>query len=169
MVKINFHQELFDLHIKEISLKIKGLLDSIDTSTMETSDRGCIEYIQSNIEDILKANSSQLKEFIEYFKTHHSNSIGIENQKKEDWHPLYKILRDEIFEKEYNNWGKREKEYGAYTFVNTLGLKTCPYCNRNYTFVVDEKNGKLRPEIDHFYPKSIRHARTTGQPGRVKW
>jgi len=155
MVKINFHQELFDLHVKEISLKIKELIDSIDTSTMETSDRNCIVYLECKIEDILKANSTQLKEFIEYFKANHSNSIGAENQKKEDWHPLYKILRDEIFEKEYNNWGKREKEYGAYKFVNTLGLKTCPYCNRNYTFVVDEENGKLRPEIDHFYPKSI--------------
>lgn len=155
MIKINFYQELFDLHVKEISSKIKGLIDSIDTSTMETSDKNCIVYIESKIEDILKANSTQLKEFIEYFKANHSNSIGVENQKKENWHPLYKILRDEIFEKEYNNWGKREKEYGAYQFVNTLGLKTCPYCNRNYTFVVDEENGKLRPEIDHFYPKSI--------------
>jgi len=45
--------------------------------------------------------------------------------------------------------------YGAYYFVEKLDLKTCPYCNRNYTFVVDEDSGKLRPEIDHFYPKSI--------------
>lgn len=36
-----------------------------------------------------------------------------------------------------------------------MDLKTCPYCNRNYIFIVDEKTGKLRPEIDHFYPKSI--------------
>jgi len=39
--------------------------------------------------------------------------------------------------------------------VKGLNLKTCPYCNRNYTFVVDSDNGKLRPELDHFYPKSI--------------
>lgn len=155
MVKINFHQELFDLHVKEISLKIEGLIDSIDTSIIEDSDRNCIRYIASTIEDILKANSSQLKEFIKHFKDEYPNAIGVENQKKEDWHPLYRLLRDEIFEKEYNNWGKREKEYSAYRFVNTLGLKTCPYCNRNYTFVVDEEKGKLRPEIDHFYPKSI--------------
>lgn len=59
-----------------------------------------------------------------------------------------------FFEKEYNNWGKR-KTYGSYKFVETLDLKTCPYCNRNYTFIVDEESGKLRPELDHFYPKSI--------------
>lgn len=155
MVKINFHQELFNLHVKEISSKIEVLLGAIDTSTLGTSDKNCIVYIQKNIKDILKANSTELKEFIEYFKANHPNSIGMENQKKDDWLPLYKILREKIFEKEYNNWGQREKEYGAYEFVNTLGLKTCPYCNRNYTFVVDEENGKLRPEIDHFYPKSI--------------
>jgi hypothetical protein len=32
-------------------------------------------------------------------------------------------LRKDIFEKEYNNWGKRTKEYGAYEFVKTLDLK----------------------------------------------
>ncbi|MDC7243622.1 MAG: HNH endonuclease domain-containing protein, partial [Sphaerochaetaceae bacterium] len=30
-----------------------------------------------------------------------------------------------------------------------------PYCNRNYTFVIDEESEKIRAEIDHFYPKSI--------------
>jgi len=45
--------------------------------------------------------------------------------------------------------------YNRYKFVKKLNLKTCPYCNRNYIFVVDTGNGKLRPEIDHFFPKSI--------------
>lgn len=44
-------------------------------------------------------------------------------------------------------------DYNKYTFVQSLDLKSCPYCNRNYIFTV--VNGKIRPEIDHFYPKSL--------------
>lgn len=39
-------------------------------------------------------------------------------------------------------------------FIKNIDLKTCPYCNRNYTFTIDEK-GSVKPEIDHFYPKSL--------------
>ena len=36
-----------------------------------------------------------------------------------------------------------------------LGIKTCPYCNREYTFSRRLKNGReVHPEFDHFYPKS---------------
>jgi len=39
-------------------------------------------------------------------------------------------------------------------FIKNIDLKTCPYCNRNYTFTIDEK-GSVKPELDHFYPKSL--------------
>lgn len=36
-----------------------------------------------------------------------------------------------------------------------LGVKTCPYCNREYTFSHSLNNGReVHPEFDHFYPKS---------------
>ena len=154
MLKIIVNKELFDLHIEEIFLKINGLFEGINESNLDQIDKKCLKYIKDNLKDILKANNNELKEYIKYFQENYPNSIGVENQKKEEWHQLYKIIRDEIFEKEYNNWGKR-KTYGSYKFVETLDLKTCPYCNRNYTFIVDEESGKLRPELDHFYPKSI--------------
>ena len=154
MLKIIVNKELFDLHIEEIFLKINGLFEGINESNLDQIDKKCLKYIKDNLKDILKANNNELKEYIKYFQENYPNSIGVENQKKEEWHQLYKIIRDEIFEKEYNNWGKR-KTYGSYKFVEILDLKTCPYCNRNYTFIVDEESGKLRPELDHFYPKSI--------------
>ena len=58
------------------------------------------------------------------------------------------IFLRSIFEKYgYDNIKKLE-------FVKSIDLKTCPYCNRNYTFTIDEK-GRVKPEIDHFYPKSL--------------
>ncbi len=157
MVRIKLNQVLFDKHIIEVSKSIKKLIDNKLKSKLLIYEKDCLNYIKSNLDDILMANDTDLKKFIKYFKdknNYKGAAIGTATQKEKNWKRLYKILRKDIFEKEYDNWSKRTK-YGAYTFVKELNLKTCPYCNRNYTFTVDSKNGKLRPEIDHFYPKSI--------------
>lgn len=39
-------------------------------------------------------------------------------------------------------------------FIQKINLGSCPYCNRNYIFSID-KRSSIKPEIDHFYPKSI--------------
>jgi len=156
MLKIKFNQDLFDKHISKIFNKIIPKLSKkkILSYKLNADEINCLKYVGDNLKDILSSNVSKLKGYMFYFQLKYPNSLGIEGQKKENWNPLYKILRDDIFENEYNNWGGRTVEYNAYEFVSTLDLKTCPYCNRNYTFIVDEKSGKLRPEIDHFYPKS---------------
>ncbi|HNM06725.1 MAG TPA: hypothetical protein PKK05_27645, partial [Leptospiraceae bacterium] len=48
--------------------------------------------------------------------------------------------------------------WGAYQLALDLNVKTCPYCNRQYTFTVEKIKGKgtpsgTRPEFDHFYDK----------------
>ena len=52
-----------------------------------------------------------------------------------------------------------ETEWGAYQLSRKLNVRVCPYCNRHYTnTVIDEeatdKNYIIRPEFDHFYPRS---------------
>ena len=50
----------------------------------------------------------------------------------------------------------------AYKVSKMIGVNTCPYCNRQYTFTIveadedeDEKEGKIsRPAFDHWFPKS---------------
>lgn len=43
----------------------------------------------------------------------------------------------------------------AYHFFYALNIRTCPYCNRNYTFTIYDKIGKkTHPEYDHFYDKA---------------
>ena len=46
----------------------------------------------------------------------------------------------------------RNKE-AAYSFTNIIGIKVCPYCNINYTYTIT-KGLIIRPDIDHFEPKS---------------
>lgn len=44
----------------------------------------------------------------------------------------------------------------AYSFTKKLNVVCCPYCNRNYTVtVLDTARCIIRPDFDHFFPKSI--------------
>ena len=52
----------------------------------------------------------------------------------------------------------RDGENNAVWLTKKLNFQVCPYCNRAYTFTVEKSQSKskrsVRPEIDHFYPKS---------------
>ena len=155
MIKININQELLDKHINQINKKLIKKLDNINIEPLSKNTICCLDEIYSNSKLILGANSVELKKIIAYFEENFYCSIGYDENKNTE---LYLVL-SEIFIDEssglYKNFTSYKKEYDAYKFVKSLDLKTCPYCNRNYTFTVDEDSGKLRPEIDHFYPKSI--------------
>ena len=63
----------------------------------------------------------------------------------------------DVFEIFYEKKWDDIEGYNRYVFVKEHKINTCPYCNRGYIFIVksDSAIGKLRPEIDHFFPKSI--------------
>lgn len=63
-----------------------------------------------------------------------------------DWHDDYQILYNIFIDSVYN-------EFDKWTFINNIKIDTCPYCNRNYIYT-SSKNQKIKPEIDHFYPKN---------------
>lgn len=43
----------------------------------------------------------------------------------------------------------------AYEYAKILGLRICPYCNINYIYTVTKGKEKIiRPDFDHFEPKS---------------
>jgi len=49
---------------------------------------------------------------------------------------------------------KVEKGYDGYELAKRLNIRTCCYCNRNYTTTVISKKDKIsRPQFDHFYYK----------------
>lgn len=58
----------------------------------------------------------------------------------------------------YNDFDNRNKTtWGAYKLCEHLKVNICPYCNCQYTFTVRDEDLDciIRPEMDHFYPKSI--------------
>lgn len=88
-----------------------------------------------------------------------SNFIGDENflQEKVKYHeknifnhPLQNPIK-EVFKQIYKEFSAKI----AYKIFEFLKIRTCPYCNRHYTFTINSKRGKFktRPEFDHFYNK----------------
>ena len=142
----------------EINLKIYQLRQNINKTITPTNFNKYLKKISSEkLQKIMQLNNinrnkaTKKEEFIKRIINHTFNKNNKILFKKE-----YFILRveefcKEIFEQFYlEEWDKID--YTKYVFVENINIKTCPYCNRNYIFIYDK--GKIRPEIDHFFPKS---------------
>ncbi len=66
--------------------------------------------------------------------------------------PIIKKIED-LFN--YDDFVRGYNEWGAYEFVDKLNIGVCPYCNRSFTTTYRSEHGRTRPELDHFYIKSI--------------
>ena len=51
---------------------------------------------------------------------------------------------------------KAKTRFDAYKLADSLDVRTCTYCNRNYTNTVIRKNGEklTRPQFDHYFDKA---------------
>lgn len=70
-------------------------------------------------------------------------------------HPAVVGIIKDVFVKWYTDFTSKEEI--SYKYMDKLNIRTCPYCNRNYTFTIKRIKAdtfKTRPEFDHFYDKS---------------
>lgn len=99
-----------------------------------------LDEFEYNFDDIVLAPKDELEK---------KTKEGYRNEETKN------ILSD-IFEKLYNGFTK----IIANEVLERLKIRTCPYCNRNYTFTVksscstEVRAFTTRPEFDHFYNKS---------------
>lgn len=131
------------------------LLNEIKKTKTDTLNKKLLVFIHKHIKIIVRGKPSSHKIIIDRFKNKHTHfynrwqtSTGRKKCK------TYKVLND-IFLKRYKLITNSKWEI-SYNFIENMGLKSCPYCNRNYISIVYPKDnrGRLRCEIDHFYPKA---------------
>lgn len=134
--------EQFERIIKDNGLKKTKKRDQI---TLLEDEKDFIISLNSkdNIKELLKANVENLKKTIIEFQTKFPNLKDTSNNLNRIF---YNIFISNIYE---NN-----ERFDGLKFVQSIGLNTCPYCNRAYIYSIKE-NGIIRPEIDHFYPKAF--------------
>ena len=118
-----------------------------ESETTSKNDKIYIRY--DNLGKLLCGYMDDDQDINEYKKCKDEIKNNADNYKK----PYKQYLENVVFCFEKINGKQKE----AYRFVRTIGVKACPYCNRNYVQVIEEKKGSkfhIRPALDHFRNKS---------------
>jgi hypothetical protein len=119
---------------------------------------------------------NELKNQLNYFNTTRINGLLIDKPsfliKESDNYKLTfnkkqnKIITQQTdrlisFLFDYSEFSKKNSSvysinWGSYKLTEALNVRSCLYCNRNYTLTVTNCGNKIiRPELDHFFPQSI--------------
>lgn len=167
MIQIKKNLSLQKIHLDFLKPKLEDRIDTIIKDgkiTKKTNDillndhiKSCLLCIKSNLEKILTADTHELKKIIKFFEANYpclSKKYGTKEAKP----PIYTIIYNIFIESGYDSYlskTEEKKDYHAYIFVEELGIKTCPYCNRSYISFVKNDEKQTRPQLDHFYPKAI--------------
>ncbi len=167
MIKINLNneKEILNFHYDNLTIKI---------------GRGWIveSYLNFRINKFSNPIDQNKIEFYKYLKTivkKNAHGISILTAEPNELQNIknhiednYQVVLDSIYSTDANGnsttiredllnvfYYKYYDKWQAYKLANKIGVKVCPYCNRNYTFIVgsDLKKG-TRFQYDHFFDKA---------------
>jgi len=150
MINIPYNSRNADILYNEINEDVKSKIDYVIKNGTK------IKGIEYNPTDEEKAFLTRIKKYylkflitskpsnhfriINIFKSYDVNIIDPTNR-------LNRLLYSVFISGGYDKIKKNN-------FISMINIDTCPYCNRSYIYKVG-KNGQVKPEIDHFFPKSI--------------
>lgn len=143
------HKELMKYMKKEVEKLNKGDTNIFIDVPRELSKH--IKNIEKKCPFLMEALKGKTKEGISYSKKIIDilgyNKFSSEKIKVLDGRSLnineYEVEKEKI----KGNWG-------AYRYVFELGIKVCPYCNRQYITPIYSESGKVRADLDHFFSKA---------------
>ena len=139
MIKINLEneEEILKNHVEKVQ-------QYINYEALQNREKS---FIKQNIEYILKAKPEEFEDVI--FKIKQNN---IDNNRLKKAFVGGKDYGGSFGYSKFSSKGTTT--YNAYNLAQKLKVNVCPYCNRNYTFTIKDKNSKsTRPDFDHFYDK----------------
>lgn len=128
------------LFIIERILRLENKLNVEDWALFE---KFFVNFIEPNLKDILVGEPQKLVKI---------------NQVIAPFLKFPNIFLDAVIEIfKYDLFIKKAStRYDAYQLAKALDVRTCTYCNRNYTSTVFKKNGEglIRPQFDHYFDKA---------------
>ena len=134
---IKQHTTIIDLHFDGLNVILKRRINK------SSINKHLKEFLNTNLKSILISDQNTLQMLNRRFKSHLNYSPKLDSK-------IRTIFNYVQFSKK-----KPGNGYDAYKLASNLNIRTCLYCNRNYTLTVVEptkKNNKItRPEFDHFF------------------
>jgi hypothetical protein len=137
VIKSDKSREYFNTYLKKMEFGISG--------TKSNNLVRIFRLYTTNLPIIINATANNISSIANRYKIWRRSYLSDEE---------HKFLKN-IFENLYNDFTKVK----GYALLKKMNIRTCPYCNRQYTFTINSANMKqagvkIRPEFDHFYSKS---------------
>ncbi|MFA0960309.1 hypothetical protein AB9P05_00735 [Roseivirga sp. BDSF3-8] len=147
------NKKVVDQHVAMCSSLIKKGLNKINNEGFTYRNK----RIESNPNIVSVLEKLQDDEFLQCLISCKPEKIGSISRYVIGKYPKVTSLYDKInrllkfifVTNGYNTLSMEQR----WDFIQSLNLHTCPYCNRSYTYSLDESKA-VKPDIDHFYPKS---------------
>ena len=151
MIKLNFNDAECLYHLADVRQlildRIQGILSNgITYKRVKYKPTGkLITYLQTlesdpnQITQLVTAKPNELRGIFESLKCG-NNTFFVPGS------PANLILRNLFVAHAYKNMDKLK-------LIKRVNVDTCPYCNRNYIYYLNDQGG-IKPQIDHFYPTS---------------
>jgi hypothetical protein len=158
-------QTLAENHYAELCLPAYAIADKLQVFRTTAAPQVAVEHsafaqlLDTHLEDIIVSWPDELEKLKPTLASAFRKVLaalaalpGLSKKDIADSKQQYKQKLAEAFD--YKRFTSNYSGYGAYRFTQNLNVNVCPYCNRQYTFTLDKKSGRTRPELDHFLDKA---------------
>lgn len=149
------NKELILLEYDDFSTCIDNFFDNLFTSVRGICPTASQDYITNlfkfapykiNAHNKIKNVPGNIKnEYIVLENHNHAQSFALVQQMNE--------IKNFYLDKYIFIYDKIRDNYGA-QLQQENEIFLCPYCQRNYVNVVQKDNFRIKPDLDHFYPKA---------------
>lgn len=118
-----------------------------------------MDYYHLRVRDYVLAPAEKLKTKSEEFSNRYSaekaayEGASRKGKKSTSYGRYIKRMRD-IYNEFMQDVDTKGVKNG-YWLMKKIGIKVCPYCNRDYTITIYTNDVQVRPEYDHFYPEAL--------------
>lgn len=132
---LSAHPDIIQYHYEALKVNV---LKKVDGSSLSTPQK---QFIKIHLYNILTGTPDVLLKLQKEYD-------AIKNKKNASNEVLKKIIN-------YESFSSKSRSYCAYVLAEKLSIRTCLYCNRQYTLtIIKNKDQITRPEFDHFFSQS---------------
>lgn len=148
-------------YFAEINLNTKYSCPCSINLSLRKLYREVFKFVIQNLYEIVTGNVNVIKKLLNEFY-----NVTYEIRRNNMMYILIEELK-KLFISTYTSFsngviiqgnGESSSVWGAYEYVKLLESTVCPYCNAQFTLIIENnvgEKGKTRPDLDHFLPKHI--------------